>query len=60
MVALGRVDEGYAQLERSYLEGAPTMPFLGAGWLDSLRGQPQFVDLARRIGLPPSVALPRS
>ena len=60
MVALGRVDEGYAQLERSYLEGAPTMPFLGVGWWDVLRGQPRLVDLARRIGLPPSVALPRS
>jgi hypothetical protein len=27
MVALGRVDEGYAQLERSYLDGAPTCRF---------------------------------
>lgn len=60
MLALGQLDEGYAQLERSYREGAPTMPFLGTGWLDSLRGQPRFVDLARRIGLPTSVALPRS
>lgn len=60
MVALGRVDEGYQQLERSYLEGAPTMPFLGTGWLDGLRGQPRLVDLARRIGLPPSAVLPRS
>ena len=60
MVALGRVDEGYDQLERSYLEGAPTMPFLGTGWLDGLRGQPRFVDLARRIGLPASAVLPRS
>ena len=60
MVALGRVDEGYAQLERSYLDGAPTMPFLGVGWWDVLRGQPRLIDLARRIGLPPSVALPRS
>jgi tetratricopeptide (TPR) repeat protein len=59
MVALGQVDEGYEQLERSYLEGAPTMPFLGAGWLDGLRGQPRLVDLARRIGLPPSAVLPR-
>jgi tetratricopeptide (TPR) repeat protein len=60
MLALGQLDEGYALLERSYLEGAPTMPFLGVGWLDALRGQPRLVELARRIGLPPSVALPRS
>jgi serine/threonine-protein kinase len=60
LLALGRLDEGYTHLERSYLEGAPTMPFLGTGWLDVLRGQPRFVDLARRIGLPSSVALPRS
>ena len=60
MLALGQLDEGCALLERSYLEGAPTMPFLGVGWLDVLRGQPRLVDLARRIGLPPSVALPRS
>jgi len=60
MLPLGQLDEGYALLERSYLEGAPTMPFLGTGWLDALRGQPRFVDLARRIGLPASVALPRS
>jgi len=60
MLALGQPDEGYSLLERSYLEGAPTMPFLGVGWLDVLRGQPRFVDLARRIGLPTSVALPRS
>jgi hypothetical protein len=60
MLALGQLDEGYAQLERSYREGAPTMPFLGTGWLDVLRGQPRFVELARRIGLPTSVALRRS
>ena len=60
ILALGRLEEGYALLERSYLEGAPTMPFLGVGWLDALRGQPRFVDLARRIGLPPSAVLPRS
>jgi serine/threonine-protein kinase len=60
LLALGQLDEGYVLLERSYREGAPTMPFLGVGWLDALRGQPRFVDLAKRIGLPTSVALPRS
>jgi TolB-like protein len=59
LFGLGRHDEAYAELERAYHEGAPTLPFLGAGWWDQARGQKRFADLARRIGLPPSVAEPR-
>jgi serine/threonine-protein kinase len=59
ILRLGRVDEALALLDRAYDEGAPTLPFLGAGWWDPLRGHPRFADLARRIGLPASVAEPR-
>ena len=59
LFGLGRLDEAYADLERAFHEGAPTLPFLGAGWWDQARGETRFADLARRIGLPPSVAQPR-
>jgi serine/threonine-protein kinase len=59
LFGLDRLDEAYAELERALHEGAPTLPFLGAGWWDQARGQARFADLARRIGLPPSVAQPR-
>jgi TolB-like protein/Tfp pilus assembly protein PilF len=60
LLGMGRFDEAYQGLERAVQEGAPTLPFLGAGWWDEMRGQPRFMDLARRIGLPDSVALPRT
>ena len=58
-LSLGRIDDTFDLLERAYVEGAPTLPFLGAGWWDPVREDPRFIDLARRIGVPPTVTQPR-
>ncbi len=60
MVALGRIDEAFRLLEDAYSEGSPLLPFLGNLWWDPLRGDPRFVDLIRRVGLPASVGQPRA
>jgi tetratricopeptide (TPR) repeat protein len=55
-LGLGRVNETLELLDHAYYEGAPTLPFLGAPWWTRLRGDPRFAALARRIGLPVSIA----
>ncbi len=52
--ALGDVDLAFSDLERAYSMHAHEMTFIG--WepnLDSLRSDPRFVNLLRRMGLPP-------
>jgi serine/threonine protein kinase/Tfp pilus assembly protein PilF len=58
-LGLGRVDETFALIESAFQEANPLLPFIGAMWWDPLRGDPRFVELVRRVGLPPSAAEPR-
>jgi TolB-like protein/DNA-binding winged helix-turn-helix (wHTH) protein len=51
---LGRTDEAFHWLEKAYEARYPTMPNINiAAWLDPVRSDPRYVDLARRVGLPP-------
>jgi serine/threonine-protein kinase len=50
-LALGRKSEALQRLERAYRERSDMLIYLNADpRLDSLRSDPQFIDLARRIG----------
>jgi Flp pilus assembly protein TadD len=52
-VGLGEKDQAFAWLEKDFQSRNATMPgFSYLPPLDSLRGDPRFKDLARRIGLP--------
>jgi TolB-like protein/Flp pilus assembly protein TadD len=52
-VGLGEIDQAFAWLEKDFQSRNPTMPgFLYIPPLDSLRDDPSYKDLARRIGLP--------
>jgi TolB-like protein/tetratricopeptide (TPR) repeat protein len=59
LIALGEVDEAFRCFDDAYDEGAPALPYLGVSWWDPIRRDPRFADLARRLGLPPSVAMVR-
>ena len=51
----GETDEAFAALERGYRAREPAMIYLkGNPDLDSLRSDPRFDDLVRRIGFPES------
>ena len=53
-LALGEKDQALAWLERAYAERSAFMSFLKVEpKLDSLRSDPRFTDLLRRIGFPP-------
>ena len=50
---LDRKDEAIAWLEKGYEERDSRMPLIGVAFeFDSLRSDPRFRDLVRRIGLP--------
>ena len=51
--ALGERDHAFAWLEKAYQDRHPFMTLIGAEPVfDSLRSDPRFADLVRRIGLP--------
>jgi hypothetical protein len=51
---LGERDRAFEWLERAYAERSPGMPHVRELLqFDSLRADPRFADLLRRIGLPP-------
>jgi serine/threonine protein kinase/Tol biopolymer transport system component/Tfp pilus assembly protein PilF len=53
-VGLGRTDEALQWLERAYLEHSDDLIYLKVDPVfDSLRSDPRFKDLLRRVGLPP-------
>ncbi len=53
-VALGRKDEAFRWLEQAYRERRIDISAVGYGWeFDSLRSDPRFQDLLRRMRLPP-------
>jgi hypothetical protein len=52
--ALGEADSAFAWLERKYVDRAPNMIELEQDWAyNSIRRDPRFLDLLRRIGLRP-------
>ena len=55
LARLGRTDEAFHGLEKAYEARYPTMPNIkiAAVWLDPVRSDPRYVDLARRVRLPP-------
>jgi serine/threonine-protein kinase len=49
--ALGEREQAFASLERAYAEHDPQLQFLNVDpWYDSLRAEPRFADLMRRVG----------
>jgi serine/threonine protein kinase/tetratricopeptide (TPR) repeat protein len=51
---LGEKDQALAWLERAFAERSTWMPYLKVDpWLDSLRSEPRFQDLLRRMNFPP-------
>ena len=48
----GDRDRAFAWLERAYEEHNPNMPYIGGPQNDSLRSDPRFQDLLRRMNLP--------
>ena len=50
--ALDERDKAFATLERAYARHDYQFMFLGAPEFDSLRSDPRFADLRRRVGLP--------
>lgn len=51
---LGQKDQALQQLEKAYEERFYRLIFLGVDPVfDSLRGDPRFQELLRRVGLPP-------
>jgi TolB-like protein/Tfp pilus assembly protein PilF len=52
-VNLGHTSEAIGALERAYQDREPTLLLIRASeFFDPLRGDPRFIDLTRRIGLP--------
>jgi len=52
-VALGDKDEAFAWLEKAYEERTPLLRGIKRGYAwDSLRSDPRFKDLLKRMGLP--------
>jgi hypothetical protein len=39
-------------LEKAYQERAPDVMYLKTSWYDSMRSDPRFQDVMRRVGLP--------
>jgi hypothetical protein len=51
--AMGEKDQAFIWLEESYNEHDPDLTVLNAlPFFDTLRGDPRFRDLVRRIGIP--------
>jgi serine/threonine protein kinase/Flp pilus assembly protein TadD len=51
--ALGEGEQAFASLERAYTDHTPSLQFLKVDpAFDSLRSDPRFADLIRRVGLP--------
>jgi TolB-like protein/DNA-binding winged helix-turn-helix (wHTH) protein/Tfp pilus assembly protein PilF len=50
-MALGQNDKCLAMLEKAYQEHSPDLVNINAPWNDSLRPDPRFADLVRRVGL---------
>jgi hypothetical protein len=51
-VGMGKKDEAFAWLEKSYEQHSPMMAWLEVDQrFDSLRKEPRFQDLIRRVGL---------
>jgi hypothetical protein len=51
---LGEMDKALAWLERAFAERSTWMLYLKVDpWLDSLRSEPRFQDLLRRMNFPP-------
>jgi len=51
-LSAGDPEQALAWLERGYEVHDPNMPYLGWPWYDSLRSEPRFKDLVRRMNLP--------
>ena len=51
--ALGERDKAFAALERAYAAHDYQLQYLGYPEFDSLRSDPRFQELIRRVGLPP-------
>ena len=51
---LGDNDASFGWLEEAYKERDPGLPnlYFAANWVDDLRSDRRYLDLARRIGLP--------
>jgi TolB-like protein/Flp pilus assembly protein TadD len=50
---LGDRDQAFLWFNRAYQERSPSMVYLNVGrFLDSIRSDPRFADLVRRVGLP--------
>jgi TolB-like protein/DNA-binding winged helix-turn-helix (wHTH) protein/Tfp pilus assembly protein PilF len=52
-MALGDNDRSMAMLEKAYQEHSPGLVDINAPWNDSLRSDPRFADLIKRLGLSP-------
>ena len=53
-MGLGEKDQALEQVEKAYEDRSDYLPFLNAEpAFDSLRSDPRFQDLLRRMGLPP-------
>src|SRR6185436_1856574 len=50
-IGLGENDKAFEVLEKAYAEGLSVKRLLDTPYLDPLRSDPRFADLARRIGL---------
>lgn len=50
---LGEKDQAFAWLEKAYEHSQPLTILKSNSWFDSLRSDPRFTDLLRRIGLTP-------
>jgi hypothetical protein len=51
-LGLGENDEAFAWLEQAYKEQSNMLQFVKVHpFFDSIRGDPRFVDLVRRVGL---------
>ena len=50
-IGLGEYDKALAILEKAYQEGFRVKRYLDTPYADSLRSDPRFTDLARRVRL---------